>query len=147
MSMLVGVGVIVAMVMAFRLAWPRADIGAALRIERSLKRDHPGPEALGHRLDHGIAADAQGLGQDFGWQMAVAEMPRDAGERRGAFGPDLGQRLRFGDHFDDPPVLEAEPVAAAQHRRFAEVEQEFEPADPGHRHPPAMALESRARPY
>ncbi len=57
-------------------------IGAAFGIERRLERDHAGAETLGHRLDDGIAADAQRLWQYFGRQMAVAEVPGDAGQRQ-----------------------------------------------------------------
>ena len=66
--------------------WLRAvlglHIGAALRIERRLERDDLGAEALGHRLDDGIAADAQRLRQYFGRQMTVAQVPRDARQRQ-----------------------------------------------------------------
>jgi hypothetical protein len=115
-------------------------IGAALGIERRLERDHPRPEAFGHRLDHGIAADAQRPRQDFGRQMAVAEVPGDADQGHRINGPDLRQRFGLGDHFDDASVFKAQSVAAAQHRRFREVEEEFESADAPHGHATAMAL-------
>ena len=139
---LLPVRVIVSMsvVVALRGGAVGLHIGAALGIERRLKRDHPCPEALGHRLDDGIAADAQRLRQYFGRQMAVAEVPRDAGQRHRVGGPDLGQRFGLGDHFDRASVLQAQPVAAVQHCRFREVEKEFEPADAGHGHAPAIAL-------
>ena len=41
-------------------------ISPAFGIERRLKCDHPSPETLGHRLEDGIAADAQRLRQHFG---------------------------------------------------------------------------------
>ena len=115
-------------------------ISAALGIERRLERDHPRPEAFGHRLDDGIAADAQRLRQYFGRQMAVAEVPGDADQDHRINGPDLGQRFGLGDHLDHAPVVEAQPVAAAQHCRFRKVKQEFEPADARHGHATAMAL-------
>ena len=87
------------------------------------------------------------FGSHFGRQMAIAEMPGDAHQRRGLGGPDLRQRFGRGDHFDDASVLKPQPVAAAQHRRFREIEQEFEAADAGHGDTPAIAIvESRARP-
>ena len=70
--------------------------------------------------------------------MAVAEVPGDADQRQWVSGPDLGQRLGLGDHFHQAPVLEPQTVAAAQHCRFCKVEQEFEPADPGHGDAPAI---------
>src|SRR6516164_6871368 len=135
----VAMSVIVTMIVSRRAALG-ADIGAALGIERRLERDHAGPEALDHRLDDGIAADAQRLRQYFGGQMAIAEMPGDADERRRVCGPDLAQRFGLGDHLNHASVLEPQPVPAAQHRRFGKVQQEFEPADAGHGDPPAIAL-------
>src|SRR4029077_4753455 len=74
-------------------------IGAAFGIERRFERDHARAETLRHRLDDGIAPDAQRLWRYFGRQMPVAEMPGDAGQRQGIGGPDLRQRFGFGDHF------------------------------------------------
>ena len=122
--------VIVAVVVKVGVVALGLHIGAALGIERRLERDHPRPETLGHRLDDGIAADAQRLRHDFGRQMAVAEVPGDADQRQRVCGPDLGERFGLGDHFDDASVLEVQPVAAAQHRRFREVEQESSPPTP-----------------
>ncbi len=120
-------------------AFAGLHIGAAFGIERRLERDHPSPEALGHRLDNGIAADAQGFRQHFGQEMAVAEVPGDAGHRQRVGGPDLRQRFGLGDHFHHASVLKPQPVAAAQHGRFGEIEQEFEPADPRHGDTPTVA--------
>jgi hypothetical protein len=72
--------------------------------------------------------------------MAVAEMPGDAGQRQRVSRTDLRQRLGRRNHFNDAPVLESQTIAAAQHRRFREVEQEFEAADPGHGEAPAIAF-------
>ena len=43
-------------------------------------------------------------------------------------GPDFRQRFGLGDHFHHASVVEPQPVAGAQHRRFGELEQEFEAA-------------------
>jgi hypothetical protein len=115
-------------------------VSAAFGIEGRFERDHPGPESFGHRLDNRIAADAHRPGQDFGRQMAVAEVPGDAGQREPIGSPDLRQRLGRGDDFDNAPVLEAQPVAAAQHRGLCEIKQEGQAANAGHRHTPAIAL-------
>ncbi len=114
------------------------DIGAAFRIEWRLERNHAGAKTRDHRLDHRIAADAQRLWHYFGRQMAVAEVPGDAGHRQGVRGPDFRQRFGFGDDFHQAPVLEPQTVAAAEHCRFREVEQELEPADAGHDDAPAI---------
>src|ERR1700733_9066434 len=64
-------------------------IGPAFGIERRFERDHAGPKALGHRLDDGIATDAQRLWRHLGREMAVAEMPGDSSERQRIGGPAL----------------------------------------------------------
>ena len=140
--MCVAVPVIMMMivVMRFRRARLGLHVCAAFGVERRLERNDPGPQALGHRLDHGIAADAQRLRQEFGRQMAIAEMPGDACQRQRVSGPDLRQRLWRRDHLDNASILESQTVAAAQHRGFREVEQEFEAADAGHDEAPAIAL-------
>ena len=137
MSVVVVMSVIIIGVRASALG---LHIGAAFGIEGRLERDHPGPETLGHRLDDGIAADAQRSWHEFGHEMAVAEVPGDADQRQRVGGADLRQRFGRGQHLDDASVLEPQSVAAAQHRCFREVEQEFEPADSGHGDAPAVAL-------
>ena len=115
-------------------------VGAAFGVERRLDGGDGGAEAARHLLDHGIAADAQRPARQFGRQVAVAEMPGDADQRRGLGGANFGERLRRGDDLDDPPVLELEPVAAAQQHRLFEIEQEIEAAHALHRHATTMAF-------
>jgi hypothetical protein len=145
MRMVVGVvvvGVPMIMIMPVVVGVGRAAfglyIGAALGIERRLERDYAGAQTLDHRLDHRIAADAERLWHYFSRQMAVAEVPGDAGQGHRVGGPDFRQRFRLGDHFNQAPVLEPQPVAAAKHCRFGEIEQEFEPADADHGDAPAI---------
>src|SRR5271166_664762 len=127
-------------VMALRRARLGLHICAAFGVERRLERNDPGPQAFGHRLDDGIAADAQRLRHEFGREMTIAEMPGDACQRQRVSGPDLRQRLGRRDHLDNASILEPQTVATAQHRGFPEVEQEFEAADAGHDEAPAIAL-------
>jgi hypothetical protein len=154
MIMVVMVIMIMTVVVRVRGAVLGLRIGAAFRIERRFERDHAGAKTLGHRLDDGIAADAQRLWLYFSRQMPVAEVPGDASQDQRVGGPDFHQRFGLGDHLDHAPVLEPQPVAAAQHRRFRKIEQEFEPADAGHGDTPAVTrvevehhtLRRRARP-
>jgi hypothetical protein len=136
----VSVPMIVAVVVGISGAILGLCISAAFGIERRFEGDHAGAETLGHRLDDGIAADAQRFWRYFGRQVTVAEMPGDASERQGVGGPDLRQWFGLGDHLDHTSVLEPQTVAAAQHRRFRKIEQKFEPADAGHGDPPAITL-------
>ena len=66
MIMVVIVIVIMAVMVELRRVALGLRIGPAFGIERRLERDHAGAETLDHRLDHGIAADAERLWQDFG---------------------------------------------------------------------------------
>jgi hypothetical protein len=69
-TMLAAGSVVVRMIMAVVVSVGRPAlglrIGAAFGIERRLERDHAGAKTLDHRLDHGIAADAERLWQYFG---------------------------------------------------------------------------------
>ena len=108
------------------------DIGAALGIEWRFDLDHAGAEAPRHVLDDMVAPDAQTLFQQFGWQMAVAEMPGDPHQRGGVGAAEFRQFFGRGDHFDDAPVVQRQAVARAQHHRFGQVEQKGEAAHAGH---------------
>jgi hypothetical protein len=66
MPMIMVVIVIMAVMVGLRRVALGLRIGPAFGIERRLERDHAGAETLDHRLDHGIAADAERLWQDFG---------------------------------------------------------------------------------
>ncbi len=67
-------------------------------------------------------------------------MPGDPNQMLRIVAPDLDQRLRRRDHLDQPAIVEHQRVAAAQRHRVFQVEQEFEPARAGHRHPPPVAI-------
>jgi hypothetical protein len=139
---------VVAMIMrrvAMRIAGRRmgmaaAGIGAAFGVERRLDLDHARAKTLDHRLDDMIAPDPQPLGHDLGRQMPVAEMPGDPDQMMRVGAPDLEQRLRRRDHFDQPAIVEHQRVAAAQRDRVFEIEQKLEPARAGHRHPPPVPI-------
>ena len=117
-----------------------AGIGAAFGIERRLDLDDARAEALHHRLDHVIPADAKALRHDLGRQMAVAEMPGDANQVQRIGAADLDQRLGGGDHLDQAAVFQHQRVAAAKRNGVFQVEQEFEPACARHRHPPPVPI-------
>src|ERR1700740_3409730 len=99
------VTVIVAMIMAVRMvvtgmrmrlirvAMGGAGIGAAFGIERRLDLDNARAQALHHRFDHVIPADAQALRHDLGRQMTVAEMPGDPDQMMRVASLDFDQRL------------------------------------------------------
>ncbi|KPF96436.1 hypothetical protein IP86_16215 [Rhodopseudomonas sp. AAP120] len=118
MSVIVVVMVIVAMmaviVMAVRAAVVRRRIGTAFRIEWRIDLKDLATKPLHHIGDDVIAADAERLGHDLGRQMPVAEMPGQSHQMQRIATADLQQRLRRGNHFDQPAIVEHQRVAAAQ---------------------------------
>ena len=72
--------------------------------------------------------------------MTVAEMPGDPNQMLRIGAANLDQRLRRRDDLDQSAIVEHQRIAAAQHRGMFQIEQEFEPAGAGHRHPPAMTI-------
>ena len=72
--------------------------------------------------------------------MAVAKMPGDPDQMMRIAAADFRERLRSSDHLDEAAVLQHQCVAAAQRDGVLEIEQEFEPARPGHCHPPPVPV-------
>jgi hypothetical protein len=130
---------VVAMIMR-GMIMSRLRIRTALGIERRLDLDDARAQSRDHRLDDVIPADAQALGHDLRRQMAVAEMPGDANQMQGIGTPDLDQGFCGRDHLDQPAVFQHQRVAAAQRDRVFQIEQEFQPARPYHRHPPPVPV-------
>jgi hypothetical protein len=117
-----------------------AGIGAAFGIERRLDLDDARTQPRHHRLDDVIAPDPQALWHDLRGQMPVAEMPGDPDPMQWIGTPDLDQRLGRGNHLDQPAILQHQRIAAAQGDGVFEVEQKFQPAGAGHRHPPPVPV-------
>lgn len=134
--------IVPAMTLAMRMFLRRMArrIGAAFGIERRLDLDDPRAEPLHHRLDDVIAADAQALRHDLRRQMAVAEMPGDANQMQRISAADLDQRFSGRHHLDQPAVFQHQRIAAAQRDGIFEIEQEFQPARPRHRHAPPVPV-------
>ena len=105
----------------------RAGIGAGLGREAPGPPAHDGAEADHQGGDDRIVADDETILADLGRQMAVAEMPGEAGELARARCPDLDQILgRRPDH-DDAAVLEPQPGALFKPGGLRQVEQEIPP--------------------
>src|SRR5262245_23847438 len=102
-------------------------VGAALWVERALDGARPGAEPAHHMGDHVVVTDVDGARAYLRCQVPVADVPGDPGERVGAVTGDLQERLGRRLDPDDAAVGESQAVALAQHRRLAEVDQEFEP--------------------
>ena len=122
------------------VAMAATGIGAAFGIEWRFDLNHPRAQALHHGFDDMIAPDPQPLADDLGRQMAVAEVPGDPDQMMRIDAPDLEQRLRRRDHFDQPAIVEHQRITTAQRDRGLEVEQEFKSPRARHRHPPPVTV-------
>ena len=120
------VTMIVRMVMRMGLVAMAATacIGAAFGIEWRLDLDQARAEPFDQRLDHVIAANAQGRGRDLGRQMAIAKMPGQADQVVRVRSLDLDQGFGCGHHLDQPAVFQHQRIAAAQHDGAFQIEQE-----------------------
>jgi hypothetical protein len=118
----------------------RCGIGAAFGIESCGNLDHRGTELAGHIRDHMITANAYSAGEKLCRQMAITEMPGDAGEMQRVTAADLEQRLRRRNDLHKPAVFEPERIAAAQFRRRRQIEQKGRALRSGHRHAAPMAI-------
>jgi hypothetical protein len=125
---------------ALLMAMAAAFIGAAFGIEWRLDLDHARAQSPDHGFDDVVPADAQAFRHDLRRQMPVAEMPGDADQMLRIASSDLEQRLSSRHHFDEPLILQDQRIAATQCHGVFQVEQEFEPARRGHRHPPPVAI-------
>ena len=125
---------------SFGRRMPATLIGAAFGIERRLDLDHTRAEPPNHRLDDMVAPDSQAFWHDLGRQMPVAEMPAEPHQMLRVDPANFQQRFGRRHHLDQPAVVEHQRVAAAQRNGIFEIEQEFQPARPSHRHPPPVAV-------
>ena len=124
----------------FRRMGVTARVRATLGIERRLDLDDARAQPFHHRLDDVIAADAQAFRHDLGRQMAIAEMPGDPDQMQRIRTADFEQRLGGRHHLDQPAVFQHQRIAAAQRDGVLQIEQEFQPARPRHRHPPPVPV-------
>ena len=115
-------------------------IGAAFGIERRLDLADVGAQPTQHVLDHMVPADPQLRAENLRRQMAVAEVPGDAGELLEVAGLHFGERLRRGQDLHQPAVLQRQRVALPEHDGFRQVEQEVEAPYAFHGDAAAMAV-------
>ncbi len=138
-TMIMVVVVVIMMIMTMR-DMATAGIGSAFRIERRFDDGDARAKAAHHILDDMIAANAEALADDLGRQMPVAEMPGDPHEMVWISTANFHQRFGRRHHLDQPPVFQHQRIAAAQRDGFLQVQQEFQPARAGHRHPPPVPV-------
>jgi hypothetical protein len=120
--------------MLFRL------IGPTLRIERRLDMHDLRAKASRHLLDDVIAADAQFLSGDLGWQMAIAKVPSETHQSACVAAAHFGQQLRRGQNLDELPIVQHQSIAAAQPSRFWQIEQKLKAAHALKHHTTAPAV-------
>jgi hypothetical protein len=89
-------------------------IGASLRIERSLYFDHVSAELDCHFGYDVIAPDPQRHCEKLRRNVPIAEVPSHAGGLQRISAADLKERLRCGNHFDQPTIFQDQRIAAVQ---------------------------------
>ena len=132
--------IVMVVIMPVAMDVVRLQIGSAFGIERRLYRADLAAEALDHRVDDMIAANAEATVRDLHWQMAIAKVPGEAQQVLRVFGADLAQRFGSADDFDKPPVFKLHRIARAQSDRLRQIEQEGQAADGFHRNAAAMPV-------
>jgi hypothetical protein len=132
------VGMVVMCVMLVAVGFRRL-IGAALRLERSFHHRHGGAETARHLLQHAVASDADAVGQQLRRDVAIAEMPGEAGEVMGVACNDLRHRLFRRDYRNDAAIIELQAVAVLKMSRLSEVQQEGHIPLPAHGDAAAVA--------
>ena len=89
-------------------------IGPAFRVERRFDRDAFAAERCNQRFQRMVAPQPNAIGKQLDCDVTVAENPGEPRQRRRIGSPYFEQRLRLGQHFDEPAVVEFERVAHAQ---------------------------------
>lgn len=100
-------------------------VGSALGIERRLDARNFRAEFHHQFFKHMIATDANAVGENLRGHMAIAEMPGDAREVMRIACGDFGDGLACRDHPNHAAILQLQPVAVVEHRRFGKIEQEY----------------------
>ena len=135
MSVIVIMRAIVMMVVTVIVPMSRRgrDISTPFGVERRFDLDNAGAQSARHILDDMIAPDAQTFLEQFGRQVAIAEVPGDARQRGGVGAADLRQFFGRCDNFDNASIVQRQAIAGSQHHRLWQVEQKGEAAHAGHR--------------
>ena len=84
--------------------------------------------------------DVDRVGRDLGRNVPIADMPDQPLEGMVVGGPDLQKAFGRGFDPDEAPVLKHQGIAVVEHRRFGEIEEEGEAAEPPHGHAATMAV-------
>lgn len=98
-------------------------IGAAFRVKGRFDWQQPSTEAHQHFINHPIRTDAQSPRHDLHGQMAIANVPGEAGQRQRRLRPNLRQGFGAGDHFHSAAILQYQGIAMAKRHHLRPVEQ------------------------
>ena len=115
-------------------------IGSAFGVKRRFNLHNLRTKTAHHVFNDMIPADAQALAHDLRWQMAVAEVPRHAHHMLHVARTDFRQRLRRGQHFNTPSIIQHQRVARAQQQCVRQIEHEGQPAHALHGNASAMPV-------
>jgi hypothetical protein len=115
-------------------------IGAAFGLERPFDERDLATELAGHLFNHLIAANADAIGKNLHWQMAIAQMPGHARKITRLSHADFCQRFGRSDNFNQATIFQHQGITMPQHHGFRQVEQKFETLYAFHCHAATMAL-------
>jgi hypothetical protein len=122
---MVVVGMIVPVVVVRMSMVVIAMMGAALRLERALHRRRDAALSAHQLGQSGGVLHVECIARDLGKAMLAAEMPGEAHEAQGIFGPDLEQPFGRSLHLHEPPVLEPQGVPVIDGGFHVEVERKL----------------------
>jgi hypothetical protein len=115
-------------------------IGAALGLERAHHLRDRAALAADHLGQNMVRLDVERVGGDLGRGVAVADVPGHTHQPQRVLGAHLKQVLLGGADRDQPPVIEFQPVALAEHAGLVEIEQDLETAHGAQHSTAALAI-------
>jgi hypothetical protein len=106
--------VLMVMIVSVRVVVAGTFVGSALRVERRLHRLARAAQAFDHVFDHVVRPNEQRLSGKLRGQVAIAQVPGDAHQRRDVGGTDGDQVLRRRLDGHESAVFQLQPVTVAQ---------------------------------
>jgi hypothetical protein len=102
-----------------------STVGAAFGLKWSAHFHEARSKAFEHGFDHVVGSNAQNLVPDFGWQMAVSQVPGEACQLVGIRMPDLHDRLCSRAHSQPSSVFELQSIAIRHRDGFRQVKEDL----------------------
>src|SRR5262245_27177483 len=101
-----------------------ATVRAALGLKRCLQPSKIRSKAEEHVLDYMIRANSKHVVADFGRQMTVSQVPRQAHKLIRIFVPHLDNRLGPGLNLEPPSIFQLQTISICHRDRFWKIEKD-----------------------